>query len=70
MIVVVDVEGRPLGDLDTDCDVDLEDYVIFEGELAGNAEVDLSDFAQFQNNFTGELAEDGPCQQPLEKVSG
>ncbi len=60
--IVVDVEGRPLGDLDADCDVDLEDYVIFESELAGGVDVDLSEFAPFQNNFTGELAEDGPCQ--------
>jgi hypothetical protein len=59
--IVVDVEGRPLGDLDSDCAVDLYDYVIFESELAGSENVDLSDFAPFQNNFTGELAEDGPC---------
>ncbi len=60
--VAVDGEGRPLDDLDTDCDVDLGDFALFESMLAGGIEVDLSDLAAFHNNFTGELPEDGPCR--------
>lgn len=59
--VAVDGEGRPLGDLDTDCDVDLVDFAIFENLLTEGNEVVLSFLAMFQNNFTGELPEDGPC---------
>jgi formylglycine-generating enzyme required for sulfatase activity len=39
----VDAEGRPLGDVNRDCDTDLEDYVLFEwgftGPLAGHVQV-------------------------------
>ncbi len=31
----VDGEGRPLGDLDGDCGVDLEDYAVFQINLGG-----------------------------------
>jgi hypothetical protein len=55
------------GDLDGDCDVDLDDYVIFyscftgpnlpadegclDADLSGDGDVDLEDFALFQNAF-------------------
>ena len=31
----VDTEGRPLGDIDQDCDVDLADHAIFAGNMTG-----------------------------------
>jgi len=37
MGVTVDEEGRPRGDLDGDCDVDLADYAIFHGNFRGAA---------------------------------
>jgi hypothetical protein len=33
--VTVDAQGRPLGDLDGDCDVDLADYQTFQGNFRG-----------------------------------
>ncbi len=48
---VVDGEGRPLGDLDLDCDADLEDYALFHQQgFTG-----LDDYALFQQGFTGPL---------------
>jgi YVTN family beta-propeller protein len=35
--VPVDAEGRPIGDLDQDCDVDLEDHKHFQNSLRGPA---------------------------------
>ena len=31
----VDAQGRPLGDIDEDCDVDLEDYLLFQDGFTG-----------------------------------
>ena len=31
----VDVEGRPLGDIDRDCDVDLDDFAVFQVNMTG-----------------------------------
>jgi hypothetical protein len=31
----VDGDGRPLGDVDTDCDVDLQDYAIIQANMSG-----------------------------------
>ena len=50
--VTVDTEGRPVGDHDLDCDVDLDDYPF---------DIDLDDFAKFQVNFTGPLEGDSSC---------
>ncbi len=36
--VAVDFEGRPLGDVDRDCDVDLADYAILQNGLRGPAQ--------------------------------
>lgn len=33
--VVVNVEGRPLGDIDLDCDVDLDDLAMFQANITG-----------------------------------
>lgn len=33
--ISVDATGRPLGDLDEDCDVDLDDYALFAANLTG-----------------------------------
>ncbi|MBI4717146.1 MAG: hypothetical protein HY763_05020 [Planctomycetes bacterium] len=33
--VAVDAEGRPLGDIDRDCDTDLEDYALLQSGLSG-----------------------------------
>ncbi|MFQ5591019.1 MAG: hypothetical protein ACE5HE_07655, partial [Phycisphaerae bacterium] len=57
----VDAQGRPVGDLDNDCDVDLADFVMFEIDLSAGY-VQLNGFAGLQNNFTGELPADGPCR--------
>jgi len=61
----VDAFGRPHGDLDDDCDVDLEDFQILVaafgasictlGDLDDDCDVDLADFQIFQANFTGPI---------------
>jgi hypothetical protein len=33
--IIVDVDGRPLGDLDGDCDVDVDDFQLFQGNVTG-----------------------------------
>lgn len=33
--IAVDAEGRPLGDMDLDCDVDLDDFAVFQGNMTG-----------------------------------
>jgi hypothetical protein len=33
--IPVDAEGRPLGDLDVDCDADLDDFGVFQGSFTG-----------------------------------
>src|SRR6476659_9994682 len=33
--VAVDAQGRPLGDLDGDCDVDQSDFAIFQANMTG-----------------------------------
>ncbi|MGB2984686.1 MAG: PKD domain-containing protein, partial [Phycisphaerae bacterium] len=33
--LTVNAEGRPLGDLDGDCDVDLDDFAVFQGNFTG-----------------------------------
>ncbi|MHC4609802.1 MAG: hypothetical protein ACYS7M_05590, partial [Planctomycetota bacterium] len=33
--MAVDAEGRPLGDIDKDCDTDLEDYALFQQGFTG-----------------------------------
>lgn len=33
--MLVDDEGRPLGDIDLDCDVDLDDFTVFQGNMTG-----------------------------------
>lgn len=33
--IAVDAQGRPRGDLDRDCDVDLDDFAIFQGNMTG-----------------------------------
>lgn len=53
--VAVDSEGRPVGDLDLDCDVDLRDYAIAFSEIT------LARFAGIQTNFTDSRPVDGPC---------
>ena len=64
--ILVDAQGRPLGDRDGDCDVDLQDYRLFREPFPG-----LGAFAVFQNNFTGARPPDGPCvcDPPLEPTS-
>ena len=47
----VDGEGRPLGDVDQDCDTDLEDYSLFR-----DFDTVLEDYYLFQQGFTGPLA--------------
>jgi len=37
---VVDDRGRPLGDLDVDCDVDLDDFALLQGNFTGPTEGD------------------------------
>ncbi len=34
--IAVDAEGRPVGDLDVDCDVDLEDYALVASNFTGH----------------------------------
>ena len=53
--LTVDVDGRPFGDVQGDCDVDLGDFSLF------GLGVVLDEFAILQRNFTGPLAPDGPC---------
>jgi len=53
--LLVDSEGRPLGDFDLDCDVDGIDFQTLAANLT------LDGFAEFQNNFTGARVLDGPC---------
>ncbi len=33
--IVVDPEGRPYGDLDLDCDVDIDDFILFQSNFTG-----------------------------------
>jgi len=33
--IPVDDEGRPVGDIDGDCDVDLDDYGLFQQSFTG-----------------------------------
>ena len=33
--ITVDIKGRPLGDIDQDCDVDLEDFAVFQQGMTG-----------------------------------
>ncbi|MFQ5592400.1 MAG: hypothetical protein ACE5HE_14670, partial [Phycisphaerae bacterium] len=33
--LTVDADGRPVGDLDSDCDVDLDDFALFQANLTG-----------------------------------
>ncbi len=65
----VDGAGRPLGDLDGDCDVDLDDFQVFHSkyggpgmsfgcpiaDLDGDCDVDLGDFQILQGNFSGSV---------------
>lgn len=53
--ITVDVEGRPFGDIQRDCDVDLGDFSLLAPGVL------LHEFAALQRNFTGPLAPDGPC---------
>ncbi len=53
--VNVDGEGRPLWDLDDDCDVDLSDYALRFAVLY------LPQFASLSRDFTAPLPPDGPC---------
>lgn len=55
MAAAVDLAGRSVGDDDTDCDVDLDDYQLLHATL------DLHEFSVLQRNFTGALAADLPC---------
>ncbi len=48
----VDLLGRPYGDLDYDCDTDLDDYAMLGGAATGLL---LDDFAILQNAVTGAL---------------
>ena len=61
--IAVDDDGRPVGDLDDDCDSDLDDYsllfVNFGEPDSGMA--DLITFATFQANFTGDVNAAGAC---------
>ena len=50
--ITVDGEGRPLADLDDDCDVDLSDFGVLQINFTG-----LDDAALLQANLTGPL----PC---------
>ncbi|MGD2110824.1 MAG: hypothetical protein PVI86_15710 [Phycisphaerae bacterium] len=54
--IAVDGEGRPLWDLDEDCDADLGDYAF------GHPLWAIDYFARFSRNFTGSLPGDGPCE--------
>ena len=65
--VGVDASGRPLGDLDGNCDTDLADFQIFQrgftgsiipdvcliGDLDGDSDIDLVDFQFFRRGLTG-----------------
>lgn len=53
--LIVDADGRPVGDLERDCDVDLDDFAIFPVDSF------LDEFSLFQRNFSGPLTFDGPC---------
>ena len=52
--LTVAVEGRPFGDMQRDCDVDLGDFSLLALGVV------LDEFAAPQRNFTGMLAPDGP----------
>lgn len=67
--LTVDGEGRPIGDLDGDCDVDLDDMALLETAIS-SAQADLSDYASFQLNFTDPLEPSGACcAVPLNPVN-
>lgn len=61
--VAVDIDGRPISDLDDDCDVDLDDFFLLSMNLGepGSGMDDLSTFATFQVNYTGALDAAGAC---------
>ena len=59
----VDGQGRGLGDIDKDCDTDLDDYGRLQGGFAG----DLGEYTQFQGGFTGPV---WPPRGPMLLVPG
>jgi hypothetical protein len=63
--VAVDAVGRPLGDLDADCDTDLDDFALFQQGFTGP----LSPLGACCDPATGECIDDVPaedCLPPLD----
>lgn len=61
--IAVDNDGRPISDLDDDCDGDLDDFFLLSNNLGGpdSEMADLSTFATFQVNYTGTINTTGAC---------
>jgi hypothetical protein len=74
---IVDEFGRPLGDLDGDCDVDIDDYALFALNFTGPLECTVEVCDGIDNDCNG-VVDDlgtvecglGPCRRVVERCVG
>jgi len=75
--VPVDAEGRPVGDLDRDCDADLDDFALFQASFTGPSEC-TAEVCDGQDNDCDCVIDNmgvltcgiGPCYREVEACLG